>query len=62
MICEHAGDPREELVQLPFMVPRMLIVKAKTGTSDVQDETSAIVFSHAGVGGLQDVVVTHAGA
>jgi hypothetical protein len=28
----------------------MLIVNAKTGTSSIQEETSAIVFSHAGVG------------
>ena len=36
--------------QLPFIVPRMLIVKAKTGISSETEETSAIVFSHAGVG------------
>jgi len=36
--------------QLPFIVPRMLIVKAKTGTSSIQEETSAIVFSQDGVG------------
>ncbi len=36
--------------QLPFIVPRMLIVNAKTGTRSIQDETWAIVFSHAGVG------------
>ena len=40
----------KNLSQLPFIVPRMLIVKANTGMSSAHDEISAIVFSHAGVG------------
>ena len=40
----------KNLSQLPFIVPRMLIVKAKTGISSDQEEISAIVFSQAGVG------------
>ena len=40
----------KNLSQLPFIVPRMLIVKANTGMSSAQDEISAIVFNHDGVG------------
>ena len=47
---KRRGKFVKNLSQLPFIVPRMLIVKAKTGTSSIHDETSAIVFSQAGVG------------
>jgi hypothetical protein len=40
----------KNLSQLPFIVPRMLIVKANTGMRSAHDEISAIVLSHAGVG------------
>ena len=47
---KRSGKFVKNLSQLPFIVPRMLIVNAKTGTSSIQEETSAIVFSHDGVG------------
>ena len=49
-MVKRRGKFVKNFSQLPFIVPRMLIVNAKTGTSSIQEETSAIVFSHAGVG------------
>ena len=47
---KRRGKFVKNLSQLPFIVPRMLIVKANTGISSAHDETSAIVLSHDGVG------------
>ena len=49
-MVNRMGKFVKNLSQLPFIVPMMLIVKAKTGISSETDETSAIVFSHEGVG------------
>src|SRR6266498_6161213 len=50
VIVKRRGKFVKNLSQLPFIVPRMLIVNAKTGTSSIHDETSAIVFSQADLG------------
>ena len=47
---KRRGKFVKNLSQLPFIVPRMLIVNAKTGISSAHEDTSAIVFSHEGVG------------
>src|SRR5436309_5824573 len=50
VIAKRMGKFVKNLSQLPFIVPRMLIVKAKTGTRSIHEETSAIVLSQEGVG------------
>jgi hypothetical protein len=47
---KRSGKFVKNLSQLPFIVPRMLIVKAKTGTSSIQDETLGDRLQAAGVG------------
>src|SRR5512132_3736786 len=50
VIVKRRGKFVKNLSQLPFIVPRMLIVKAKTPRRSIQDDTIAMLFSHAGVG------------
>src|SRR5437867_8013863 len=42
VMVKRRGKFVKNFSQLPFIVPRMLIVNAKTGTSSIQEETSAI--------------------